>query len=99
MISSSNFVAMRLYVTEDKSKATSPSDGSLPSNLLQYVRYAKPSVPGLVEQAADEALALGRLGIGTCGSRTLVTEVKNSVVKQLRGELQDIYCHAEEFEF
>ena len=52
-----------------------------------------------MEQAADEALIMGRLGVGVCGNRDLVTEVKNAVAKNIRRDIPDIYCHAEEFEY
>jgi hypothetical protein len=96
-------VAMRLYITRDEIRTpTSPErekGAELPSNLVPFLRHSRPSVQGLVEQAADEAIVMGRLGVGTCGYRGLVTEVKNAVAKNLRGDMPDIYCHAEEFEY
>lgn len=104
MSTGSTLVAMRLYITSGAPDSVDgdvkdPSLVTLPTNLTPFLRYARPNVQGLVEQAADEAMALGRLGVGTCGSRDMVTDVKNAVVGNLRKDLQDIYCHAEEFEF
>jgi hypothetical protein len=103
-------VAMRLYVTRDDLTPTqSPRDKlllpveetnfQLPNNLVPFLRYSRPNVEGLVEQAADEALVMGRLGIATCGNRGLVTDVKNAAAKNLKRDMPDIYCHAEEFDY
>jgi hypothetical protein len=103
-------VAMRLYVTQDDLTPTqSPGDKllvpveettfQLPNNLVPFLRYARPNVAGLVEQAADEALVMGRLGIATCGNRGLVTDVKNAAAKNLKRNMPDVYCHAEEFDY
>jgi Ferric reductase NAD binding domain len=101
-------VAMRLYVTRDdtptptQEKILVPIEESnfeLPNNLVPFLRYSRPNLQGLVEQAADEALIMGRLGIATCGNRGLVTDVKNAAARNLKGSMPDIYCHAEEFDY
>ena len=105
------FVAMRLYITRDD-KAVSPmtvndEKGSpshiektaIPNNLTTFVRNSRPNLAGLVEQAADEALNIGRLGIATCGTRSLVTDIKNATCSILGADRSDIFCHAEEFDY
>jgi hypothetical protein len=72
---------------------------AIPKNLDAFVRAKRPNLAGLVEQAADEALAMGRLGIAACGSRSLVTDIKNSAARNLRTDMPDIFCHAEEFDY
>lgn len=103
MDDASGLVAMRLYITRNELRTpTSPKrekGAEIPDNLLPILRHSRPSLQGLVEQAADEALIMGRLGVGVCGNRDLVTEVKNAVAKNIRGDIPDIYCHAEEFEY
>jgi hypothetical protein len=93
---------MRLYVTDERERnsvAKVTAADILPQNLSRSVRYAKPNVQGLIEQAVEEGRVLGRLGVGVCGSRALVRDVKNEVVHNLNGDFKDIYCHAEDFEF
>ena len=103
MDNASGLVATRLYITKDELRTpTSPTKekgAEIPDNLISFLRHSRPSLLGLVEQAADEAMIMGRLGVGVCGSRALVTEVKNAVAKNIRGNIPDIYCHAEEFEY
>jgi hypothetical protein len=108
MDQASGLVATRLYITRDdtptptQEKILVPIEEKsfeLPSNLVSFLRYSRPNVLGLVEQAAEEALIMGRLGIATCGSRSLVTDVKNAAARNLKGSMPDIYCHAEEFDY
>ena len=100
-------VAMRFYVTKDEAKVdVTPADGEeeksleskiVPNNLVPFLRNGRPSLIGLVEQAVDEGKAMGRVGIATCGSRGVNTEVKNTVARNLSKDMPDIYCHSEEF--
>jgi hypothetical protein len=114
MDQASGLVAMRLYVTRDKgihitppfhhkpaSDIKRPDDDSMaiPNNLTPFVRTSRPNLAGLVEQAADEAVTMGRLGVAACGSRSLVTDIKNAAAGNLRSDMPDIYCHAEEFDY
>jgi len=93
-------VAMRLYITEDPVPTeTKSTDPEIPSNISPFLRTGRPNLPGLVEQAAEEAGSMGRLGVAVCGTRGVNIDVKNACVTNLRIEGSDIYCHAEEFEF
>jgi len=101
--------AMRFYVTREEAKkesseqsTESPAGGevkeyAIPENLKPFVRFGRPALPGLVEQAANEGAMIGRVGIATCGSRGVNADVKNAVVKSLREDMPDIYCHSEDF--
>jgi hypothetical protein len=101
--------AMRFYVTREEAKkessdqsAESPASGEakefpVPDNLNPFVRFGRPALQGLVEQAVDEGAMIGRVGIATCGSRGVNTDVKNAVVKSLRKDMPDVYCHSEDF--
>jgi FAD-binding domain/Ferric reductase NAD binding domain len=71
----------------------------IPRNLDTFVRVKRPNLAGLVEQAADEAFGMGRLGIAACGSQSLVVDIKNSAARNLRTDMPDIFCHAEEFDY
>ena len=99
-------VAIRLYVTRDENPSTPLSDDAkrpdeiaIPDNLVPYIRGGRPNLDGLVEQGVDEALSLGRLGVATCGNRSVNLDVKNAVMKHLKPSMPDIYCHAEEFDY
>jgi len=87
---------MRIYITNS---SESKPDDPIPPNLLPYLRFSKPSVQGLVEQAVDEANVLGRLAIASSGPRNLINDVKSSVSTQLTCAFQDIFVHAEEFAY
>jgi len=100
------FVAMRIYVTQETNELVELGEVSnlgvavdIPEKIKPYLRKGRPNLPGLVEQAADEAMCLGRLGIATCGTRSVNAEVKNTTVKMYQRGIQDIYCHAEEFDY
>jgi len=100
------FVAMRLYVTQEPSQLAESGQVNnlgvnveIPKTLKPYLRNGRPNLPGLVEQAADEAIYMGRLAIATCGTRAVNAEVKNATVKMYKRGIQDIYCHAEEFDY
>jgi Ferric reductase NAD binding domain len=100
------FVAMRLYVTQDSTQAVELGEVNnlgvnvdVPKPLKPYLRNGRPNLPGLVEQAADEAMCMGRLAIASCGTRTVNAEIKNATAKMYKRGIQDIYCHAEEFDY
>ena len=100
------FVAVRIYVTQETNESVERGEVSnlgvavdVPENIKPYLRIGRPNLPGLVEQAADEAICMGRLGIATCGTRSVNAEVKNMTVKMYQRGIQDIYCHAEEFDY
>lgn len=102
-------VAMRFYVTREEAKKESSEQSTelpagvevkeftVPDNINPFVRFGRPALAGLVEQAADEGAVVGRVGIATCGSRGVNTDVKNAVVKSLKKDTPDIYCHSEDF--
>ena len=105
-------VAMRLYVTRDRSVPFASSDNqleiedaedekpgySVPDNVIPYMRLGRPNLPGLVQQAAAEGQVMGRLGVAVCGNREVNKAVKNAVIQNLSKDIPDIYCHAEEFD-
>jgi len=96
-------VALRLYVTQDepppsRDQAEKDKDG-IPTNILPFLRSGRPNLTGLVEQAVDEAVNMGRLGVATCGNREVNREVKRACRDNLSKDTQDIYCHAEEFDY
>jgi Ferric reductase NAD binding domain/FAD-binding domain len=100
------FVAMRLYVTQDSTQPVEMGEVSnlgvnveVPKTLKPYLRNGRPNLAGLVEQAADEAMAMGRLAIASCGTRTVNADVKNATATMYKRGIQDIYCHAEEFDY
>ena len=104
------FVAMRFYVTTKEQKASeepslqSTAEGeetkfTLPDNINPFLRSGRPSLVGLVEQAVEEGKVIGRVGIATCGNRGVNVDVKNAVAKNLRKDMPNIYCHAEEYCF
>lgn len=96
-------VALRLYVTQDE--PSPPTEGEekdkdgIPSNIIPFLRSGRPNLTGLVEQAVDEAVNMGRLGVATCGNRGVNMEVKRACRENLSKDMQDIYCHAEEFDY
>ena len=95
-------VALRLYVTQDEppppgTPANEKEDG-IPSNVVPFLRSGRPNLTGLVEQAVDEAVNMGRLGVATCGTRGVNIEVKDACRTNLSKDMQGIYCHAEEFD-
>lgn len=99
-------VAIRLYITQEPNDRVESGEVNnlgvtvdIPRNIQPYLRNGRPNLPGLVEQAADEALLLGRLAIATCGSRSINAEIKNATGKMYQRGIQDIYCHAEEFDY
>jgi hypothetical protein len=101
-------VAMRLYVTKDKKVAEqnegdeegkNPDDIKIPNNLIPFLRVGRPNLGGLVDQAVDEGVNMGRVGIVTCGSQGVNLDVKNAVIRNLCRDMPDIYCHCEQFDF
>jgi len=97
-------VALRLYVTQDEpqpppSTPVSEKEEGIPSNVVPFLRSGRPNLTGLVEQAVNEAVNMGRLGVATCGCRGVNREVKDACRENLRRDMQGIYCHAEEFDY
>ena len=86
-------VAMRLYITQDEPTEGEKDKDAIPGNVLPFLRTGRPNLTGLVEQAVDEAVNMGRLGVATCGCRTVNMEVKNACKENLSKDVQDIYCH------
>lgn len=102
MAASQGLVAARLYITNDNNTDLTVTDDRkpedlLPSNLLPVLRLGRPNLGGLVEQAVDEAVNMGRLGVGVCGNRGVTSAVKESVRRNLSKDMPDIFCHSEEF--
>jgi ferric-chelate reductase len=96
-------VALRLYVTQDEppppGTPINEKEDGIPSNVVPFLRSGRPNLTGLVEQAVDEAVNMGRLGVATCASRGVNIEVKDACRKNLSKDMQGIYCHAEEFDY